>query len=76
MILTMWLVRRNVDYDDIPGFGKLSGLFIILTALITLMWICEKTRIFAITIIPFHYFLILFVILIVAFTYGWKRMKG
>ncbi|NNF35506.1 MAG: hypothetical protein HKN68_15460 [Saprospiraceae bacterium] len=76
MILTMWLVRRNVEFDDIPGFDKLSGLFIIITALITLMWICEKTRIFAITIIPFHYFLILFIILIVGFTYGWKRVKG
>ena len=75
MVITMWLVKRNVDYDDIPGFGKLSGLILMLTGLITLLWICEKMRIFAITIIPFHYFIILFIILIIGVTTGWKKLN-
>ena len=75
MVITMWLVKRNVDYDDIPGFGKLSGLILMLSGLITLLWICEKMRIFAITIIPFHYFIILFIILIIGVTTGWKKLN-
>ena len=25
MLLTLWLVRRNVSFDDIPGFDKLGA---------------------------------------------------
>ena len=56
MFLTMWLVRRNVEFDQIPGFGKISGLVIIITALITVMWVFEKLHIIAFTIIPFPFF--------------------
>jgi len=73
MFLTMWLIKKNVEFDEIPGFGKISGLMVIITALITLMWICEKMHIIAITIIPFHYFVLLFAILLIAVRYGWKK---
>jgi len=74
MILTLWLVRRNVRFEQIPGFDKLGGLIMILAALIAFMWILEKTRIFAITFIPFSYFIILFIVLLIIIRVGWKRM--
>ena len=74
MALTLWLIRRNVQFDQIPGFEKLGGLIMILVALISLMWILEKTHIFAVTIVPFHYFIILFVAILVGIRFGWKRM--
>lgn len=74
MVVTLWLVRRNVSFEDIPGFDKLGGLILIIAALIILMWILEKTHIYAITIIPFSYFIFMFVILLVIIRFGWKRM--
>lgn len=73
MVLTMWLIKRNVEFDQIPGFGKITGLMIIITALITVMWFCEKMHIFAITIIPFHYFVLIFIVLLIAVRYGWRK---
>jgi hypothetical protein len=76
MILTLWLVRRNVDFKDIPGFGKLSGLMLILGALIALMWVMEKTHILVISIIPFHYFIVGFIVLLVIIRFGWKKLSA
>lgn len=74
MVLTLWLIRKNVRLDQVPGFEKLGGLIMILFALIVFLWILEKTHIFAITIIPFSYFVILFIVLLVGIRFGWKRI--
>jgi len=74
MLLTLWLVRRNVSFEDIPGFDKLGGLIMIIAAIIILMWILEKTHIYAVTVVPFSYFIILFIILLILVRFGWKRM--
>ena len=75
MVVTLWLVRKNVSFEEIPGFDKLGGLIKVLAALIILMWVLEKTNIFVVTIIPFSYFLILFVILLILIRVGWKRLS-
>lgn len=75
MVLTLWLVRRNVRFEDIPGFGKLGGLVMILVALLSFMWILDRMRIFAITFIPFHYFVLAFVAMLIVIRVGWKRME-
>lgn len=74
MVLTLWLIRKNVKLDQVPGFEKLGGLIMILFVLIVGMLLIEKTHIFAITIIPFSYFVILFIVLLVVIRLGWKRM--
>ena len=65
MVVTLLLIKRNVPFDLIPGFEKLSALLVILFCLIALMWLLDRTHIIAITLIPFHY-LVLFVIVMVA----------
>jgi len=74
MAITLWLVRRNVSFDEIPGFDKLGGLIIIITALIIFMWFIEKLEIYVITFVPFSYFIILFVILLIVIRFGWKKV--
>jgi FlaA1/EpsC-like NDP-sugar epimerase len=74
MIITLWLVRKNVSFDDIPGFDKIGGLIMIIAALIIFMWFLEKTHILAITVVPFSYFLILFIVLLVIIRFGWKKL--
>lgn len=74
MILTFYLIRKNICFEDVPGFGKLSGLIMILTCLIAIMWFLEKTYIIAITSFPIHYLLIGFIFLLVVIRFGWSKM--
>jgi hypothetical protein len=53
MVLTLVLIRKQVDLDKIPGFDKISGLITVLSVLIALMWIIDKTHIYSITFMPF-----------------------
>ena len=74
MILTLYLVNRNVSFSDIPGFGKLSGLMMMLLAIIAVMWICDKTQIIAIAFMPFQYVLLIFLAILLIFRFGWSKI--
>lgn len=74
MIVTLWLIRKNTCFEDIPGFNKLGGLVTLISVLFILMWILEKTHIFVISFMPFHYFLILLVVLLIAIRFGWRAI--
>jgi hypothetical protein len=76
MIVTLFLIRRNVSLDIVPGFGKLSGLLMMTTAVIALLWILDRTRIFAITVIPFIWVVVLFLIIILVAIVGIRQMKS
>ena len=74
MVLTLWLISRNVELKQIPGFGKLSGLLFIIAAALMLMWVFDRLRILVFTMMPFYYVIILFIGLLVLFRYGWYQM--
>lgn len=74
MVATLFIIRKNVDLAHIPGFDKLSGLVMMLTAIMAVMWLLEKTRIFAVTIIPFSSFVLIFVVILVMVRFGWSKM--
>lgn len=76
MILTLWLIRRNVPYEYIPGFDKISGLVMITFGILGVMWLLDRLHIFAITFLPFHYVLLLLVGLFVLARIGLKRMMS
>ena len=76
MILTLLIIRRNVDLDYIPGFDRLSGLMVIIAAVMGLMWIVDRTRIIAFTYLRFEYVLLIFLGLLLLIHFGWSRMFG
>src|ERR1041384_8262037 len=45
MVLTLALIRKNVSFDDIPGFERLSGLMIMLGCSFAIALAIQKTRI-------------------------------
>ncbi|HRI01571.1 MAG TPA: hypothetical protein PK006_11005 [Saprospiraceae bacterium] len=53
MIATIAIIKNNVNLDDIPGFEKISGLALIIAVILTLMWILDRTHIYAISFMPF-----------------------
>ena len=42
---TLLLIRKNVRFDDIPGFGRLSGLMVLIGITFALALAIQKTRI-------------------------------
>lgn len=74
MILTLWLIKKNVALADVPGFNKISQLISIISILICMMWLLEKTRIFVFTYMPFYQFILLFVGFLILIRYFWAKM--
>jgi len=76
MFITLMLIRKNTCFEDIPGFGKLAGLIMIISALLAAMWILDRTHIIAITFIPFYWVLIFILAAIVLVRFGTKRLMN
>ena len=74
MVFTFWLIRRNVPFELIPGFDKVSGLVMIIMAVLAVMWFLDRLHIVAFTYMPFHYVLIFLVAAFVALRFGVKKV--
>lgn len=74
MGLTLWLVKRNVAFDDIPGFDRLSGLMLVTLIILGLMWVLDRTHIFAVTFMPFQQVLLILILLLILARWGLKRV--
>jgi hypothetical protein len=76
MIVTIILIRKQVSLDVVPGFGKLSGLITIISVLMIVMWIIDKTRIYSITFMPFYVVVLILVVGFLLIRAGFRRMAG
>jgi hypothetical protein len=74
MLLTLWLIKKNVPFELIPGFDKISGLGVIAFAVLAIMWLLDRTHIIAITIMPFYYVIIFMIIAFFAIRFGMKKI--
>ncbi len=74
MVLTLWLVRKNVAFEYIPGFDKISQLITIIASVLLILWLGDKVRIYTLSIVPLWVFLALFVGLILLIRYAWARL--
>ena len=76
MGLTLMLIRQNVSFDDIPGFGKIGGLITLISIILIFMWFMDRTKIYVFSYMPFQTVLFIFVGLFVAARWGTKRLFG
>lgn len=74
MVVTLMIIRRNVDFDDIPGFSNISALITIISVIMILLWILEKTHIFVISFMPFQYALIIIAALLFFLRLSFKKL--
>ncbi|MBK7224711.1 MAG: hypothetical protein IPH96_04535 [Saprospiraceae bacterium] len=74
MIVTLYIIKSNVDLDYIPGFDKLSGLMTIIGILLTLMWILDRTHFFVFASMPFPVVILIIVGGILLIRMSLKRM--
>lgn len=73
-VATLLIIRRKVDLDAIPGFEKITGLLMMIAAVLALMWIIDRTRILVISYLPFWQALLILVSLLLAARWGWRKM--
>jgi hypothetical protein len=76
MILTLLVIRNNMDMKLIPGFHKLSGLMMLITAVLGLMWIIDRTHIIAFVQLRFEIVILIFVVLLLLMRFGFKKAFG
>lgn len=74
MILTLYLVMKNVSLDQIPGFGKISGLMIIILVLLAIMWTLDRTRIIAFTGFPFYIVILMMIAMFILIRFALRKM--
>jgi hypothetical protein len=74
MIVTLLLIRKNVDFDAIPGFGRISSLITIVLAAILIMWFVDRTHIVVFSYLRIEYVLLIFVGLFLLIRTAWSRM--
>lgn len=74
MIGTLLIIRQNVNMDRIPGFGKISGLMMMIGTALLLMWMVDRTRIWVVSYLPFHQVLLIFAGLLLIIRMGWRKM--
>jgi len=70
MAVTFILIKQNVDFDQIPGFGKLTGFISTVTAVMLIMFILNKMHLIAFTYVKFHYIILMLVGLFILIRYG------
>jgi len=76
MAVTVPVVQRQVDLDYVPGFGRLSGLMVMITLVLTLMWVVDRTRLWFISYLPVGYVLVIFSALLIGMYWAMGRMFG
>lgn len=74
MIATLLILSRKLSLERIPGFDKISGLVFMITAASITIFILDKMRILVFFYGSIWYLIGLFVILLVVFKVGFKRL--
>ena len=75
MVVTLLIIKKFVSLDDIPGFGKITGLIIMITAILMIMWFLDKTRIYVFSYMPFSQVILIIVGLLIAIRFAWRRLS-
>lgn len=73
MIATLLLIRNNVSFEYIPGFGRLSGLVMMIFTIIAFMWFLDRTHIIIFSYLPISTLLIIFIVFLLLVRFGWSR---
>ncbi|GAB3336010.1 hypothetical protein GCM10027299_45600 [Larkinella ripae] len=74
MVATLMLIKRKLPFSYIPGFGKLSGFMTLIAAVIGILWFIDRTRIYAVTYIPFVYIIVGFVGMLLLIRFAWSKL--
>jgi hypothetical protein len=76
MIATILIIQKKVSLDLIPGFDKITGFLTVITVVLIVLWVLDRTRLWVVTFLPLPFALLIFAVLLVLFLWGWRRISG
>ena len=74
MILTLAIIRKNIKFEQIPGFDKLGGLLIVIGGVITAMWFLDKTHIVVFSYMPVYMVFVILIVMFILIRFGAKKL--
>ncbi|WP_062059412.1 hypothetical protein [Aquimarina longa] len=74
MCITLFIIHKTVPMSRIPGFGKLSGLFVIIMITFIITYILQRTFFGVFFIGRFQYLLVLFLIILIVLKIAWNKI--
>lgn len=60
MVVTLVIIGRNADLDDLPGFGRITSLFVLLIVSFVLALLIQRTRVWLL----FHGSIVMFIVVV------------
>lgn len=66
MVLTLFLIKKNVDFKEIPGFGKLTGFVGSIAGLMLVFFVLEKMHLIVFSYLPIQWLVIALVVAFIA----------
>lgn len=74
MVLSLSIIRQNVAFEAIPGFGKLSSLMMTIGAVFVLMYLLNRLHLVALVFVPVQYLVLIVIGLLIVFRYGFRQL--
>jgi len=74
MVATLLITRSNVSLDSVPGFGKISGLILMIVATSIFIAIIGKMRFHVFSYMPIQQVGLMFLVIFAIIYFGWRKM--
>ena len=74
MILTLVIIHKTVPMSSIPGFGRLSGLFIIIVITFVITYILQRMFFGVFFVGKFQYLIMFFLVLLIGLKIAWDKI--
>lgn len=74
MIITLVIINKTITMSRIPGFGKLSGLFIIIIITFIITYVLQRMFFGVFFVGKFEYLILLFLALLFGLKIAWNRI--
>ncbi|WP_108866781.1 hypothetical protein [Aquimarina aquimarini] len=74
MFVTLFIINRTVPMSRIPGFDKLSGLFIIVAITFVITYIAQRMFFGVFFVGRFQYLIIFFLALLLILRIAWRKI--
>jgi hypothetical protein len=75
MLMTIFIISKSVALKFIPGFDKITALWMIIFAAMAFMWLLDRIRIMVFVNLPFQYLIGIFLVIFGIMYWGWQKIS-
>lgn len=76
MLITLNVIRRNVEFGYIPGFGRITDLMMTIFTMFVLMYLLNRLHLVAWIYVPVQWLILIVVGLLLVVRFGLKRLTS